>query len=588
MVYVSRPVKNEHLKSQNTEAEARAPLWHSWAEEAILKARQEKKPIFLHITYPSCYWGRMMEKQSFSHPEILKLLQEYFVCIRVDREARPDLDLIYRRAVQAMTGQEGWPLNVFLTPELRPFYGGTYFSFESAYKKASFREILQKVIKVYREDLADVQKSADSITNYLFQTGRYFESKKLESQNLFSKVLANLEKLHDAEYGGFGSSPKFFHPEAFQFLLQAAKASGQSFYLDLVKSSLLKILSSGVYDHIEGGFFRFSSDREWQKAYPEKSLCDSALMADLFVTTFEQSGDEIFKVMAKNTLEFILTKLQSPEGLFWSSEYAENLERASDYYFFRSTDWLNYFSSEDQEVLKNCLRLTGEPGSVCWRSALSVEKLSESKKLLDQLRALRLNKQPICLNQKIQTSWNALAILSLIRYAKVTKENSFYETAERALEKLLEAFFDANSVAVSHVLNEDSPGFLEDHAFLGLALLEAEDFSGKEIYLEAAEKLGQKVLNSFYDSKSGGFWSTAEEQKDLLMQTKEIQDSAMPSAFSYAILFLQKLYEKNSKEIYREAAIRSAESILGTAEDEPGGFSSLARVVARLSHSEPE
>ena len=585
MVYVSRPVKNEHLRSQNTEADSRALRWHNWAEEAILKARQEKKPIFLHITYPSCYWGQMMERESFSHPDICKLLQESFVCIRVDRESRPDLDLIYRRAVQAMTWQEGWPINVFLTPELRPFYGGTYFSFESAYKKASFKEILQKVIKVYREDLADVQKSADSITNYLFQTGRYFESKKLESQNLFSKVLANLEKVHDSEYGGFGSSPKFFHTEAFHFFLQAAETSGQSFYLDAVKSSLLKILSSGVYDQVEGGFFRFSSDREWQKPYPEKSLCDSALMAKLLTAAFEKTGDEIFKEIAKKTLDFMATKLRSSEGLFWSSEYAEGLEEASEYYFFRSEEWEKHFSKQDQERLKETFRLTGEPGGVCWRHAISSELLSANDDLIDQIRKLRQQKTSIRLNKKVQTSWNALAISALIHFAKVSGEASFWMSSKVALEYFSERLLKGDPV--SHI-SEGSIGFLEDYVFLANAFLDDEAFSGEEIYLKAAEKLSRQILDSFYDSKSGGFWTTAEEQKDLLMRTKEVHDSAMPSAFSYAILLFHRLYKKTDNENFRGVAIRSAESLIGSAEEEPGGFSSLARVVEILVQSAAE
>lgn len=578
-------MKNELLKSHKKDTEAKEPFWHDWSEEAILRARREKKPIFLHITYPSCYRGRVMEKESFSHPEIAKLLQDLFVCIQIDRETRPDLDQLYRRAVQAMTGQEGWPINVFLTPELRPFYGGTYFSFTSQYKKASFREILQKIARVYKEDSADVQKSSDSITNFLFQTGRYFESKKLNSQDLFSKALKNLEKIQDQEFGGFGSSPKFFHTEAFHFFLHAAQTTGQSFYLDSVKSSLLKVLSSGVYDHVEGGVFRFSSDREWQKPYPEKSLCDSALMAKLLTAAFEKTGDEIFKEIAKKTLDFMTTKLRSSAGLFWSSEYAESLEEASEYYFFRSEEWEKHFSKQDQERLKETFRLTGEPGSVCWRHAISSELLSANADLIDQLRKLRQQKTSIRLNEKVQTSWNALAISALIHFAKVSGEASFWMSSKVALEYFSERLLKGDPV--SHVF-EGSIGFLEDYVFLANAFLDAEAFSGEEIYLKAAEKLSRQILDSFYDSKSGGFWTTAEQQKDLLMRTKEVHDSAMPSAFSYAILLFHRLYKKTDNENFREVAIRSAESILGTAEEEPGGFSSLARVVEILVQSEAE
>jgi uncharacterized protein YyaL (SSP411 family) len=526
-----------------------------------------------------------MEEESFSNTEIQEFLQKFFICVRIDREERPDLDQLYRRAVKAMTGQEGWPVNVFLTPELRPFYGGTYFSFESRYKKPSFRALLEKVKKVYFEDSAEVQKSADSLTNFLFQSGRYFESKSLQSQNLYSKVLANLEKLHDQDFGGFGGSPKFFHTEAFELFILASAVSGENFYSKAVSDGLLKILSSGVFDHVEGGFFRFASDREWQKPHPEKSLCDSVLMARVLLSAFGIEKNELFRAAAKKTLDFVSSKFRSPEGLFWSSEYSDQIDRAAHFYFFSSQELVQTFSNEEQEDFKEHFRLAGEPGALCWRAPANLESWSSRASLWQRLKDLRLQREPLLLNRKIQTSWNALSISSFIEFSKVTGDQAYWAIAEKALQALLDRFKDVDYIP--HVQEVSSLGFLEDQVFWGQALLDAYEQSGDKMYLDSAESVGRMILSQFYDPKAGGFWSTPEGQKDLLVRTKELHDSAMPSSFTHAILFFLKLHRATSETCFQEAAMRSVESVLGTAEEEPGGFSSLARVLYWLTQSEP-
>lgn len=552
--------------------------WWPWSKEALEKAKRENKPIFLSIGYSSCHWCHVMEKESFSLPEVARVLNEFFVPIKVDREERPDLDQLYMRAVQAMTGQGGWPLNVFLTPDLRPFYGGTYFAPDRRYGRPGFIEVLERVRDIYVNQSDELRKSADSLTNYLFQTGRYFEEKKKAESDLFPKVLRNLEALYDPENGGFGPAPKFFYTDGLKLFLLAHEISGNEFYLESVQKTLTNMCKGGVFDQVGGGFHRYSTDEAWMIPHYEKMLYDNALLVECLALTVERTQDPFLTFCLERTIDWIFREMKSPSGGFYSAMDADSEGQEGKFYVWSKGEIEKVLSLEEaQKFFEVLVCSQNAKAPICLNRALREDEIPLFKTCFEKLRKQRDVRTQPGLDTKIQTSWNGLLISALCKAFDVRAKEEFIKEAERTTEYIWKAAFQDG--LLRHLIYDGTPSeeaFLEDQVYFGKALLDLFYTTQKTEYFSKALDLAEGIKSEFYDDKSGGFWTSSARQTDLLLRFKDIFDGALPSSLAIGVSLFQNLYLLTGREDLGEVALRSFESVLGTAEEQPGGFSSLA------------
>lgn len=573
--------------------------WQAWDEDSLKLARDSQKPIFLSIGYSSCHWCHVMEAESFSQEEVAKILNKEFIPIKLDREERPDIDNVYMKAVQAMTGQGGWPLNVFLTPDLRPFFGGTYFPPEPRHNLPAFKDLLQAVSKAFKEQVEAVQKNADSLVNVIFQSGRYFEAKAQIEDQLLEAVNQHLEQAHDANYGGFGPAPKFFYTDAFRLWLRQAEERRE-----LAEESLSKIINGGIYDHLAGGFHRYSTDAEWKVPHFEKMLYDNALLTRLLVEACRATGNQEFKRVANECIDWAFREMRGDHGAFYSAIDADTDEGEGAYYTWA---WSELKELLDKEVFDrfskrfNCKK----DGNFEDRNILFLSSpLSESERLefspaLNRLYEARKKRTAPQRDLKVQTSWNGLMISALCQAGRVFSQPSLIQEAERTAQYILETAYPSDRLLhISYGEEQEIPGMLEDYAYFGIGLLDLFEVTGKSRYLERLRQLGRQMITDFYDSKAGGFWSTAEDQGDVIVRTKEVLDSALPSPYHIAAELCLRLYQIDLDKEYYEAFERSTKAVLGSAEKAPGGFQSLAlalrqhffgtQLVVRQSDWEPK
>lgn len=554
--------------------------WYPWSEEALSRAKSEKKPIFLSSGYAACHWCHVMEKESFSDPKVAEILNENFIPIKLDREERPDIDAFYMKAVQVLTGQGGWPLNVFLTPELRPFFGGTYFPPEPRHGMPSFSDLLVSLSTAYKERADEVRQNSDQLSNILFQSGRYFESSKELKPGWVDQSVLNIKAQFDSQEGGLGEAPKFFHVDAFRLLLRSEDSEAHS----MVKLFLDRISAGGIHDQVAGGFHRYSTDRNWSTPHYEKMLYDNALLAELFTESFRKFGQERDRWMACLTIDWVIREMQSSDFLFYSSMDADTGKAEGAFYLWSDEELQSSFKdTQDWEDFQSQFRAKG---TLSLKSlAKTGEEWSRQRTLMAQLLEKRGRREKPAIDYKVQTSWNALFLKALVTAGFTFERMDYAQLAVSLADSLWEKAFDQDHL--KHVIYEGSSppaGFLEDAAFFAEALLEC-FFKTNEIrFYERAKRLANLIADQFFDEEAGGFWMNSKSQSDVLFRFKEIHDSAMPSAFSAALSVFSKMNLLSAESRYAEIFDKSLQSIAGTAQAEPGGFQSLALLTLENEH----
>ncbi len=555
--------------------------WYPWGTEALSRARNEMKPIFLSIGYSSCHWCHVMERESFSDPSTAEIINENFVAIKLDREERPDLDHLYMTALQMMAGQGGWPLNIFLTPDLKPFFGGTYFPSEARYGRPPFRDILLRLAEIFQTQQEAVQKNANQITGILAQQGQFFDSAQRVDRRLLEKIVTNSFASVDHVNGGLGGAPKFFHVDGLRLLLQQAVAIKNQELLASVENSLKKMACGGVYDQVGGGFHRYSTDAEWKIPHFEKMLYDNALLARLYSEAFQATQNSFYRRVAVGIFDW-LDREMTHDGLFYSAMDADTDHEEGKFYVW-SFDELEKSVPADQKFRFLTKYQVTKEGNFDGANILSLkEPLSEKddevfRSVLGLLRELRNKRPKPGIDTKIQTSWNALMVSALTTASKAFSENALLARARVAAQKLWDrAFADG---ALSHLSDKSIPGFLEDHAYFGEALLDLFDATNENSFLERAKMIGDIVLRDYYDSERGGFWTTLAAQSDILVRVKEVHDNALPSPYAVMISVLDRLHRKTGDQRYGDAAAKSLGAIAGTAAESPGGFNRLGLVL---------
>ncbi|MDB5037887.1 MAG: hypothetical protein JWQ35_1415 [Bacteriovoracaceae bacterium] len=559
--------------------------WYPWSGEALLRARNEKRPIFLSIGYSSCHWCHVMERESFSDPRIADILNRHFVCIKVDREERPDLDHVYMTALQMMTGQGGWPLNVFLTPDLKPFFCGTYFAPDSRYGRPPFGDLLLRVVDIFNNQADLVKKNTDQLVGMLAQQGQFFDAREQIDDKLREATLLNLKKAYDPEGGGLGGAPKFFHVDGLRFLLKEAVEKNDSELLGMVTHSLNQMASGGVYDHVGGGFHRYSTDAAWQVPHFEKMLYDNALLSSLYLETYQVTENTAYRSVITGTLDWVLREMTSKDGGFYSAIDADSEHHEGKFYVWSEAEIDKLVPQElgiKFKTLYNITRAGNFEGQNIphLSSLLSDEDRAEMKPALDILLAERKQRIWPLIDRKVLTSWNGLMITAFAKASRVLGEPNYLTAAERSADFIWRtAFKDSH---LSHVSFESTVGiesFLEDYAYFAESLLDLFEVTLNRKYFDQATKLAEILLANFYDPEFGGFWTTQKNQADLLIRSKEIFDGAVPAPFHLALSVLNRLFELTGDSKWREPLKKSIQSILGSALESPGGFHRLALVV---------
>ncbi|MBN8555943.1 MAG: thioredoxin domain-containing protein [Deltaproteobacteria bacterium] len=575
--------------------------WKLWSESTLAKAKAENKPIFLSIGYSSCHWCHVMERESFSDSEVAEILRKNFIAIKVDREERPDLDHLYMTALQMMTGQGGWPLNIFLTPDLRPFFGGTYFPPNERYGRPPFKEVLQRLADVFQNQNDLVAKNAHQISGLLVQQGQFFEAKEKLESNILELVLKNLKASVDPVWGGLGGAPKFFHVDGLRFLLRETKRSSDAEILKLVENSLQKMAMGGVYDQIGGGFHRYSTDKEWRVPHFEKMLYDNALLIVLFCEAYEQTQNIFYFRIAEEICGWLKREMTGEDGCFYSAIDADSEHKEGEFYTWTMEELKKLIPEEIQnEFFKDFhIQASGnfESRNIFYLAEmLTEEKQTKYRKVFDQLLEVRNKRVWPLIDRKILTSWNGLMISALAKMAAVAPDQKvqakeYFDMAKRAADSIWQKNYIAtNSLqkTLRHSRFEEhlnSESFLEDYAYYTESLLDIFELNCDARYLDRASEMANLLLKEFYDSTSGGFWSTPAGKKDLLARTKEIHDGAIPSPYHLALSVLNRLFAITGEQKYKDALEKSMKAILGTAEESPGGFHRFALVYDEMLRS---
>ncbi len=527
--------------------------WYPWGDEALERARRENRMIFLSIGYSSCHWCHVMERESFENPEVARLLNEHFIAIKVDREERPDVDAVYMEALQMMTGQGGWPLNVWLTPDQIPIFAGTYFPPQDIHGRPGFASVLRELVDVYRNQPEKVKQQSTAIQQAL-QNDLYdqLSSEKFTSKHL-EQAYRGYENAYDKKYGGFSGAPKFPTAMGIGFLLRYGKNPGAKHAHKMALHSLEKMICGGIYDQIGGGFHRYSTDQEWLVPHFEKMLYDNALLLTVLAEASLASGRTLFSEAADETIAFLNRDMRHPDGGYYSALDADTDGVEGAFYVF-TDDELKRILDEDSFSLAADYFGVGPAGnwegvSVLHR-AMSLHDLAEKHEIEEgslNIRLDRIKKQLLdyrngrtrpCLDDKIITSWNALMLIAHCRCVRLLDRDSSDAVqlgtflAERALQNgELYRIIDRNG-------NVKQPGFLDDYALLADSFSRLFEVTGDQKWLSLAACLTHSLTERFYDRDKNAFRYTSQDQKSLISKPRDLFDNAQPGGTSAAITTL--------------------------------------------------
>lgn len=549
--------------------------WHPWGEEAFARARAEGKPIFLSIGYSTCHWCHVMERESFEDEAVAKYLNARFVSIKVDREERPDVDKIYMTAMQAMGMGGGWPLNVFLTPDLKPFYGGTYFPPRSAYGRPSFSQLLERIAELWQSRREEIQNSANDLTK---QLATLSPQKPADGVSLNPELLKNaataFKHEYDPRHGGFGNAPKFPRPTQPAFLLRYGTRFKDDEAVKMVLHTCDRMAAGGMYDQLGGGFARYSVDEKWLVPHFEKMLYDNAQLIHLYLDAFLVSGEARHAEVVRDILRYLLRDMTHPQGGFYSAEDADSEGHEGKFYCWTRAEVEKLLTPEEAKVAIRYFGITQDgnfvdhshPAPLPNQNVLSVvdpklssadsARLATAKQKLFEARIRRVRPH---LDDKILTSWNGLMLGAIARTYAVLGDEAWRTAAERNLQFLQTRLWDDKTKTLYHRWRDgerDNAQLLDDYAFLLAGVIDWYEAALEARHLEFAVALADSMIARFYDPEHGGFYQSA-RATDLIMRVKEDYDGAEPSGNSVATLALLRLAAITDRQSYREKAERT-------------------------------
>ena len=578
--------------------------WYPWGEEALKLSRDTDRPIFLSIGYSACHWCHVMERESFEDEATATLMNEGFVNIKVDREERPDLDSIYMQAVQAMVGQGGWPLTVFLTPDGIPFFGGTYFPPEARQGMPAFREVLSGVRNAYatrREEITKagtelVVKLRSNLTDPATSTAGVTGSSD-EWGALLDKASRTLETTADSRYGGFGGAPKFPQPLNLSFLLQRHAATGVPSTLEVVTNALRHMARGGIRDHLGGGFHRYSVDAHWLVPHFEKMLYDNALLARLYLNAFQVTRDEEFRSVAEQTLDYVLRDLRSPAGAFYSARDADSEGEEGLFYVWTPDEIEALLPAQDARLFQRCYAVDRQ-GNFEGRSILflphDLAAVARSEELpLDELKsvlagarqvllAARDGREHPLLDDKVLANWNGLALRALAEAGGALEREDYTSAASKGVDFILsemrreDTLFHVFAGGRAYV-----PGFLDASGAIGNALITVYETTLEPRWLEEIRWATEQVIARFWDDDDAVFYDTAEAGETLVVRPRDPTESVTPSGLSLAVELLQRSSHLFDDARFRDIAHRALRSHAAGMDRFPSAFGGLLSAVDR-------
>jgi len=550
--------------------------WYAWGDEAFAKARSENKPIFLSIGYSTCHWCHVMERESFENDEVAAYLNEHFISIKVDREERPDVDKIYMTFVQAMTGQGGWPLNVFLSTDLKPFYGGTYWPPEAKQGRASFLQVLQQIQKAWEQRREQLAGSSEQLHQRLRELMHRESGYNIVLTNaVLRKAGRELKQGYDKEHGGFGTAPKFPSPSQPAFLLRYGTRFHDPEAVEMVLHTCEKMAAGGIYDQLGGGFSRYSTDEKWLVPHFEKMLYDNAQLLNLYLDAYLVSGRGEFADVARDIIRYVLRDMTHAEGGFYSAEDADSEGKEGKFYCWTREELSKLLTPDELKTATKYFGVTehgnfvdhSDPDPLPKQNVLSIAnaKLDAAEEgalrnAREKMFAVRSKRVRPHLDDKVLASWNGLMLGALARAAIVLDDPKYRAAAEKNFDFLKSKLWDPKTKTLYHRWRDgerDSVQLLEAYAFLLGGVLDLYQSTLRPEYLEFAVALAESMLQKFYDAEHGGFWQSAADRSDLILRVKEDYDGAEPSGNSVAILSLLKLGSITERKDFTQAAEKS-------------------------------
>ncbi len=547
--------------------------WYPWGPEALRHAAEKNRPILLSIGYSACHWCHVMERESFENEAIAELMNRWFVCVKVDREERPDLDEIYMAATVAMNhGQGGWPMTVFLTPAQEPFFAGTYFPPEDRWGRPGFGSVLKKIADYWDARPSEVREQAKELTAQL-QGAKQFPSPISISESVLEEAVAQFTEDFDETHGGFGTAPKFPPAMGLSFLLRSHRRSGHPHTLTMVTKTLDMMAAGGIYDHIGGGFARYSTDARWLVPHFEKMLYDNALLARVYVEAYQVTKKPLYRQVATEVLDYVRREMTGPEGGFYSSTDADSEGVEGKFFVWTPAEIQNVLKNDEdarrfcalyditesgnweQTNIPNRLRPLDD---VATQLNLTTEELMElasrAKPLLYEARRHRVAPG---LDDKVITSWNGMMLSAMAEAARVFGQAAYLESAQRTADFLLRRHTksDGRLLRTSRGDRAHLDAYLEDYAYLTEGLLDLYEAGAAESYLHAAARLAESLVSDFMDHELGGFFTTAAHHESLILRHREGTDGATPSANAVAASALARLSFHFDRDDWRRAAI---------------------------------
>ncbi len=577
--------------------------WYPWGEEALERAREEDKPILLSIGYSACHWCHVMERESFEAPEIARRMNEGFVCIKVDREERPDLDELYVRAVQLLSGRAGWPLTVFLTPELVPFYGGAYFPPENRDGMPGFPRVLEAVREAYEERRDEVAGSAREVLEALRRSSEPAEPEGELSEELLGGAMKAFSSQYDMELGGFGTQPKFPQAPALEFLLRIWAERDEDRAKLMLEGTLERIAAGGIRDHLGGGFHRYAVDRRWLVPHFEKMLYDNAQLIGIYADAHRLTSRSAYLSAAETAADYLLRELRDPEGGFYCAQDADSEGAEGRYYVWTHAEMIECLGEEDGRLAaryfgateagnweegKNVLHLSVPPAKLAEEFGLERGRVDEIvRRSRSRLLECRRQRPAPAIDRKVLADWNGLAVSGLVRLHRASRRPPPLEAAVKCAQFVLRQMRPDGRLM--HAWQEGRarvPGFLCDHALVCAALIDLYEETFELEWLCRARELGDAMLEEYWDEEAGLFAEVGAGNEQLIAPLRTGSDQPLPSGSSTACLALLRLAGLTGQRAYGEAAERALRAALALMEQSPQGAATMLQ--AALWHlSEP-
>ena len=570
--------------------------WHPWSEATFERARAENKPIFLSIGYATCHWCHVMEKESFEDNEAARYLNDTFICIKVDREERPDIDAVYMAACQMLTGSGGWPLSIFMTPQKKPFFAATYLPKQSRYGRAGLIDICRQVKDLWSQQIEKIETSATSITASLDRAFTFTAADEADA-TVLETAYRHIRAAFDVQYGGFEPAPKFPTPHRLLFLMRCYYRNQDQNSLDMVQETLKAMRLGGIWDHIGYGFHRYSTDQRWLLPHFEKMLYDQALMASVYLEAYQLTKNPLFADTAADILTYVLRDMTDTEGGFYSAEDADSEGEEGKFYVWTTTEFRDILSDEIARRWEPILRLSPEgnftdeatrqkTGSniihltailAAWAQKLEIPESqlqNEWRYIRDRLFAVRKKRIHPLKDDKILTDWNGLMISALAMAARILNKSEYEAAARNAADFILRRMVDASGRLYHRYRDGELAvaAHAADYAFLIQGLINLYQTSFDLKFAEQAQVLQEQMIKNFWDDKNGGFFSTPEDSTDLPVRPKELYDGAIPSANSVALVNLVSLGRLTGDPGWEDRAQSLVQAFAGTVKSQPQAF----------------